>query len=204
MSANGEKLDPRVKRTQQLLQKALIELLKEKEFHKITVQDITQHAGVNRATFYDRFEDKFALLNACVKEDFQTRLDAKIPPEAVLSLDNLRLLILTTCDYLKGFFGHCAPSTHHNEQMIMLRQVQETIYETILRWITTSPNTARRADVPQEMTAMVSSSAIFGSVMQWVVKNERKVSPEQLTDHILLLLTAGLGVYLSSPALTPV
>lgn len=202
MLANGEKLDPRVQRTHQLLQKALIELLKEKEFHKITVQDITQRAGVNRATFYDRFEDKFALLNACVKEDFQTRLEAKIPFEAELSLNNLRLLILTTCDYLRGFFGHCAPSTHHNEQMIMLRQVQETIYETLLRWITTTPYTARRADVPPEMMAMVSSSAIFGSVMQWVINNERGVTPNQLTDHILRLLTSGLGVYITNPAQT--
>jgi AcrR family transcriptional regulator len=190
MSASQEKVDPRVKRTHQLLQKALIELLKEKEFRKITVQDITERAGVNRATFYDRYEDKFALLNAWIKEDFQARLDAKISPGARLTLDNLRLLILTACDYLKGFIGHCAPSTHHDEQMIMVLQVQRTIHETILKWSAHSANPPRQAHVPPEMVATVMSTAIVGSVMEWAM-NGRKVSAEQLTDQILFLLTSG-------------
>jgi len=47
-----ERLDPRIRRTRQLLQDALKRLLEEKEFDKITIQNITEAATLNRATFY--------------------------------------------------------------------------------------------------------------------------------------------------------
>jgi AcrR family transcriptional regulator len=197
MLANETKLDPRVKRTHQLLRDAMVELLRETSFEKITVQDITQRAGVNRATFYDRFEDKYALLNYCVREDFQTRLEEKLPPDPLLTLDNLRLLTLLTCDYLRGFIGHCAPTTRRSEQMIMMRQAQDCLYDSILAWVMKSPQPQGEQVVSPEMIAMVTSSAIFGSVMQWVGSG-RKLSPEKLTNQILWLLRSGLGAYLGS------
>lgn len=57
--------DPRVKRTRQALLQAFVALLEEKQnFHSISVQDIAERATVNRATFYDHFEDKYALLES--------------------------------------------------------------------------------------------------------------------------------------------
>ena len=79
MLVQEEKIDPRVKRTRQLLQKALMALMEEQSFHAITVQDIAARAEVNRATFYAHFEDKFALLNYSLREHFQGLLDAKLP-----------------------------------------------------------------------------------------------------------------------------
>ena len=55
--------DLRVKRTYKLLQEALIELTVQKGFSAVAVSDITKYAGVNRATFYRHYEDKFDLLN---------------------------------------------------------------------------------------------------------------------------------------------
>ena len=53
--------DPRVKRTRKLLQDALLELLAEKSFDAITVQDIAERSTINRATFYAHFVDKYDL-----------------------------------------------------------------------------------------------------------------------------------------------
>ena len=52
MLGEAVKVDPRVKRTRQLLQNALMELVQEKSQGSITVQDIAARAEVNRATFY--------------------------------------------------------------------------------------------------------------------------------------------------------
>lgn len=41
-ASSEEKLDPRVKRTRRLIRQAFMELLAEKSFQSITVQDITQ------------------------------------------------------------------------------------------------------------------------------------------------------------------
>ena len=69
-----EASDPRVSRTRHLLQQALWEALHEADFSSISVQDITRRAQVNRATFYDHFADKFALMDYALRERFQQRL----------------------------------------------------------------------------------------------------------------------------------
>jgi len=55
--------DLRVKRTYKLVLEALIEQTIQKGFSALTVSDITKHAGINRATFYRHFKDKFDLLD---------------------------------------------------------------------------------------------------------------------------------------------
>jgi AcrR family transcriptional regulator len=50
--------DRRVQRSRQLLQQALGDLIGEKPFDRITVQDIIDRAGVGRTTFYAHFQSK--------------------------------------------------------------------------------------------------------------------------------------------------
>src|ERR1700722_8172902 len=66
--------DPRIRRTRQLLQGALQTLMQNKGFDEISVQDITDLATVNRATFYDHYTDKYALLEAMVAGGFHKLL----------------------------------------------------------------------------------------------------------------------------------
>lgn len=57
-----EKLDRRVRRTQQLLGEALVSLIPEKGYDAITVRDITDRADVAHATFYRHYRNKDELL----------------------------------------------------------------------------------------------------------------------------------------------
>src|SRR5215468_9576608 len=50
--------DRRVQRTRQSLRDALIELMIEKGYEEVTVQDIIDRANVGRSTFYAHFLDK--------------------------------------------------------------------------------------------------------------------------------------------------
>ena len=185
-----EKIDPRVKRTRQLLQNAMMELVREKPVESVTVQDIAERAEVNRATFYAHFEDKNALLNYMVREMYQTRLDQKLPPEPRLSSENLRLLILTTCEYIGGFMNHCAPTRRSSEQAMIFVQVQTYLYETLLNWMPEGDKDER------ETTAVSLSWAIWGAAFQWAQEN-RKITPVQLTDQLLALAQSGLQTYFS-------
>ena len=70
--------DRRIQRTRQLLFNSLIELILEKGYEAITVQDIIDRANVGRSTFYSHFQDKEELLLSGfenlrdVFEDFHT------------------------------------------------------------------------------------------------------------------------------------
>jgi len=54
--------DRRVQKTRKLLQDALIELVAEKGYETITIQELLERANVGRSTFYAHFQDKDQLL----------------------------------------------------------------------------------------------------------------------------------------------
>ena len=72
-------LDPRIRRTRQLLMQALTELLAEKSFDELSVHNIAERATLSRATFYDHFPDKFALLEFMIGESFHELQSHRCP-----------------------------------------------------------------------------------------------------------------------------
>jgi len=58
MPATKKKPDRRISRTKRSLSEALVELIKEKRFDDITVQNVIDRADVGRSTFYSHFRDK--------------------------------------------------------------------------------------------------------------------------------------------------
>jgi AcrR family transcriptional regulator len=52
----------RVRRTRKLLRDALVELIEERGFDRLTVGEITERAMVSRAAFYRNYNDKFHLV----------------------------------------------------------------------------------------------------------------------------------------------
>src|SRR5258708_26976541 len=102
--------DPRVRRTRKLLQDALLELLAEKSFDAITVQDIAERSTINRATFYAHFVDKYDLFAAYSREWFRQTLHQELPEGAAFSRANLQVVILATMQALAEMDDHCRPT----------------------------------------------------------------------------------------------
>src|SRR5271155_4376893 len=107
MTFEPAKIDPRIRRTRQMLFQAFQDLLAEKTFDLISVQDITERSTLNRATFYDHFTDKFALLEAMIGERFGMLIDARVTGPAGSCEASLRQLILAACDFLAGVSSGC-------------------------------------------------------------------------------------------------
>ncbi|RMG81502.1 MAG: TetR family transcriptional regulator, partial [Chloroflexi bacterium] len=89
--------DPRSQRTKQSLVQALKTLLKTHEFRHITVRNITEQAGINRATFYAHFTDKYDLLGYMVRITLGEKLMQRMPDGCGFSAENLHLLIVVVC-----------------------------------------------------------------------------------------------------------
>jgi len=189
------RLDPRVKRTRQLIQQAFMQLLAEKDFQNITVQDISDRAEVNRATFYAHFEDKYALLNRMVWDNFHELLTSKLPDTPLLTLANLRLLAIAVCEFLEQFLGHCKPLSRNYDHMQIVAQVQKHVCQLIIEWIGRSPVKAGVHSISPETTAALLSWVIFGAAFEWA-NGDRKLSIEQVVDQMLPFLGAGLEPYL--------
>lgn len=72
--------DLRIVKTHKTIRQAMVTLLWEKEFKEITVQDILDHALVNRATFYKYYSGKNDLVAQMItdfKQEYNTALESR-------------------------------------------------------------------------------------------------------------------------------
>ena len=66
-----KKIDARVRKTRDALGDALVELMQQRPFQSITVQDVLDRANVGRSTFYSHYSDKDDLLMSDADEFFE-------------------------------------------------------------------------------------------------------------------------------------
>ncbi len=185
-SLTPEKLDPRVKRTRLLLEQAFMGLIQEKGFQAVTVQDIAERAGVNRATFYAHFADKYALLDHSVRQGFMQEIDKRMLNACHLTRDNLRNLIIAVCEFTRSANEHCKPAQAQFESLVET-QVKAVLHELMVKWLEKVP-----LPVPPETAATAASWSIYGLALQWShAKHPRPV--EEYAAEVLPLVAASLG-----------
>jgi AcrR family transcriptional regulator len=185
-----EKLDPRIRRTRGLLQDALRNLLERKEFDKISVQDITEAATLNRATFYAHYADKFALLGEMTRVNFLKLLEQRNVLFDGTCATAFHPIILAVCDYLIELQKSHSFNQHQFDPF-----VEATIIDQI-RIVLLDGYQRHPAEltVPAEMIAATASWAIYGAVKQWVSTPNRASAEEFVSvaaELVRPILTAG-------------
>lgn len=192
LKQEDKKLDPRIKRTRQLLQQALMELMAEKSFQSITVQDITERATINRVTFYAHFQDKYGLLEYTIREMIKKQLHSQVPEDAPFSSENLAQLILTVCEFLAEMGRHC-PRPYGQLEPLMEKQIKAELYEVLRAWLTQMPSGKSPHHPTPDQAAMVTSWAIYGAAVQWS-QQEQQEPVQEFVQQMLPMIMAGLQV----------
>ncbi len=188
-----EKNDPRFKRTRSLILQAFMELLPEKGFQAVSVQDITEKAGINRATFYAHFPDKYALLDHSIQQGFRQEIEKRMLDACHYSDENLKSLIITVCEFVSNANSHCAPSQPQFESLVEA-QVKNQLQGLLEVWLEKEGST-----IDSKTAATAASWAIYGLVLQWTHdKNKKKLSAEKFADQVLPLIAVNLR--LAQPA----
>jgi AcrR family transcriptional regulator len=183
-------IDPRMRRTRQMLQQALMELMREKSFQSITVQDIAARATVNRATFYDHFVDKFALLEYAIRDMFTAQLNSRLHGADSLSLDTLRNVIITICEAMAEGHRHCKPV---DDQLLQQIESQMTahLYEILHAWLVEAQIEDVAQPVSPELAAHLLAWAIYGAARFWQGSKHKQPAAD-FAEEILPIITASL------------
>jgi AcrR family transcriptional regulator len=177
--------DPRIRRTRQLLQNALRNLMQSKAFDEISVQDIAEAATVNRATFYDHYTDKFALLDAMVAAGFHKLLEERSVGYDGSCASAAAPVILAACDYLCEF--------HSNRSACQTQSAFEPLSEAAMTsairrvLIGGMPQAKAPTGLSSEMIATTASWAIYGAVKAWFNTPDRP-SAQEIVPIILRLV----------------
>ncbi len=182
-----ERLDPRVKRTRNLILAAFADLLPEKGFQSLTVQDITDKAEINRATFYAHFADKYDLLDQSIRQMFRQELEKRTLNACHYTDENLRMLIVTVCEFVSNANTHCKTEQPQFEALVET-QVKKQLQELLQMWLEKEDT-----DIDARTAATAASWAVYGLASQWSHEKEAERPPaEQFADQVFPLIAANL------------
>jgi AcrR family transcriptional regulator len=184
--------DRRTRRTKRLLKDALVALVLEHGYDNVTVEDITEHADLSRATFYKYHRDKQALLEQIVN-DLQRDLSERLAP--------------LTLESSKGFTGKPVLELFRHAQeerdayLVILRGAGNGV--ALRAFLDTRTASAKRVFTARadylgttlRIDAEVLARAWVGeqfAVLQWWLEPEQPVmSAEEVTEMLLELSRRG-------------
>lgn len=186
------KTDRRVKRTHELLQKALIELISERGYDAITIQDIVDRANVGRTTFYLHYSSKDELFIGCheaiVRESHfgphyphsrEELLSPDAPPGMALAYQ-----------HLKDAWARLYPIFQGKDGPLILRQIRDRSAREIeanLRAAFAETDSA----IPLDVLANYLAGAQI-ALVQWWLEKHRPHTPEDLAQTLHRLQRAAI------------
>ena len=198
MAAKAE--DRRVQRTRALLLSALLDLIVEKGYEEVTVQDIVDRANVGRSTFYAHFLDKRELLLSGV-DGLQgllthegTALDPSAAPRAHLLTFSLPLFqhVQSNLRFCRALLGtHSAAIVEPRIQRILAELVREELAACV-------PAGAVLA-VPLDVVVQYTVSAFLG-LLRWWMDQPRPCSAEEIDRQFRALTISAITAALEVPA----
>lgn len=187
--------DRRVRKSKRAIKQAFIELLTENNLDRITIQQISDLADVNRGTFYLNYEDKYALLDEMENEQI----------EEIKGFVDIRKMDLSTKtsdrfieDFANKIIKNVITHIEHNIEF----------YQVIL-------NLERKSQIEEQLAEIVRSnikhligdkddifgipenyylSYVVGSMMSMIkywVSDENRVSVEELVNYVSTIASTG-------------
>jgi AcrR family transcriptional regulator len=170
--------DRRVGRTRKALKEALTDLILERGYEGVTVQDIIDRADVGRSTFYAHFVDKDDLLMAILADLEMPGLDTSTwkPDDAAFGWT---LALFRHFGSGKRLFKAVASS----QSGALARRETTRRLEILAQAELSRLRAARRLDAFQLETVVRFLVGTFVGFMDWWMREENEHLPAEQVDH---------------------
>ncbi len=188
------KTDRRIQRTRGLLQKALIELIGERGYDEITIQDIVDRANVGRTTFYLHYNSKEDLFMSCHETVVRSFRSGPLYPhplsrEELLSTE-APLGRTSAYQHLEAARAQLAPVFLGRDGPQILRRIRDWSAREIEANLRAAFVEAESA-VPFELLANYLAGAQI-ALVQWCLEKRQPYAPENLAQTFHRLQRAAI------------
>jgi len=192
-------VDRRVKKNQAAIMNAFMHLIAEKEFGKITINDIAERADVNRGTVYSHYSDKYDLLDKCIENQLFHLMESCFSPDAAGPFPSKAPLLQTIKEIEKNAPVYKTllsikdvPSFRVHLSRMINQQLMEHMNE----------NHVSLDELGKSIFVQFMSSAIVG-VIEWWFSQSMPCSAEELTERLWSLLEMNRGILVPMNGIVP-
>lgn len=187
------KEDRRVRKTKTAIKRAFTNLLKQKDPDKITVQDISDLADINRGTFYLHYEDKYSLLSD-MEDECIVEIES-LSQFNQLGGDNPEAIATTFInDVLTKILQHIADNMEFYHTILQLERkskLEDKIHSLIKENMQNFISINHEIDGIPEMYFHSYVAGATISVIKYWVHDDNRIPVDELTQHIFKIIYNG-------------
>jgi AcrR family transcriptional regulator len=179
------KVDRRIAKSQEAIKKAVLELMSEKNFDDITIQDISDRANVSRGTIYLHYLDKYDLLDKLIAEHIT---EMQVICESASELDFIdanrpwfeylesQYIFFSTMLASKG-----APSFRSQFREFLVEEFKDEVDIT----------KGKNHGLNEEIIIQFIVTSYVG-IVEWWITNEMPYPPQVMAEQVGILLERNL------------
>ncbi len=195
MSPTATRLDPRIRRTRHSIQQAFEQLLSDRGLAALTVQDITTQAGINRATFYAHYEDKYALFSEVIQDHLDATLAQRLTRPLRFDNEGLSALLIATCVFMTQVYEGC--HVHDKEMEV---NIGGLVHQRLNGWLLESLERSQPAPnsrlISQQMTARLTASLLYSAASDWGqcqrIQGQTICTLEVYAENVMVFVLGGV------------
>lgn len=166
----------RVRRTRALLRRALVELIEDRGFDRVTVGDLASRAMVSRAAFYRNYRDKYELVEQIFEEAMAEMTAA--------DEDDTRPPGQRFADFLRHI------GTYHRLYGALLGRKGSPWFASRVRSALAAMSSEHLPGRDAESLVPSVISAMFMQSIVWWLEHDRPCSPDELAEQSSRLIRA--------------
>ncbi|GGA29843.1 TetR/AcrR family transcriptional regulator [Paenibacillus physcomitrellae] len=191
MDSKPTRVDPRVLRTKQLIKEAFIDLLREMDIEKISVNRIAERATINRVTFYLHYQDipdMLEKLSAEMRDELSRLLKSPEPSGPAEEESDWPMLV--------RLLEHIADNEKIYKVILASKRIPifvDALLSPIVEMITDKIETMdegsflAKANIPKDFAVWFCSSALMGTISAWL-RQDSPYTPRYMAKQFSLLL----------------
>lgn len=186
--AKSETLD-----TNQKLVKAFKEVLMRKDFKDIRIKDITDEAGLFRATFYTYFPDKYAMFDEILYTELFSIVESLAQTNMLRqSIEFIFNYFLSNRDFYRRAFEYTGPESCHDA----LKKLLNSYFEEIAKNRNPQIKPEYAAGIKKGDFSQFSAELFYVAIIYVAESNLPEAEITAQADNFMLFFQAGMQPFL--------
>lgn len=189
-----KKTDLRVKRSKKMILDAFVALVEEKGYDRITVQEISDRAMINRTTFYAHFQDKQDLYDSILQTSIQSFISVFQPSHLVqgnrVKIKEIEQTFTKIYEQIRENKKFFLMILHSSGTDTLHKQIVQTFTATYPEVLKQLQVTESAMEIPVDLIIEFITSIFIGTIRWWTT-SETTMEPNELAKLTIKLVRNG-------------